>query len=207
MLILFMQIQALAAVGSNPVLGATYRFIQLKNGQTIEAQAMPGPYRSTETVSRFASDVVTLGYTWDTSKRYIEDEGILFPDSFNLVSNAFMPDARLAWGRNFAQKYAIKKGGSQVLQNSQVLLTRNPKITQEKEGLWVADVGAIRFITNGGGKIYASERLHFQFAIQAINPQVEASWATANESLKPYAERFWADGLAVIDFSDLGGGV
>ena len=204
-LILFMQFSTLAAVGQTPVGGASYRFVQLKNGETIEAQVVAGDHRSPDVVSRFAGDVVTLGYKWDTSKRYVEDNKVLFPASYAAVGNLFSKEAQLKWGVNFATKYGKNQGGSQQLQNSYALLTGDPIIEDKGKGLWFAEVRAVRFITDGKGKIFDQEKLRVKFALKAINPNPKSFWGLANKDLAPYMERFWSDGLAVVDFVDMRG--
>lgn len=204
-LILLMQVNALATVGRTPVGGASYRFVQLKNGETIEAQVVPGSHRSKEVVSRFASDIVTLGYKWDTSKQYLEDRKILFPATYAAVGNLFNQKSQLSWGVTFANKYGKTQGGTQQLQNSYALLTSDPIVEDQGKGLWFVEVKAIRFVTDGREKIFGQEKLRFKFAIQAINPSTQSYWSLADQALAPYMERFWADGLAVVDFVDMQG--
>ncbi|ABW31999.1 hypothetical protein [Acaryochloris marina] len=204
-LILLMQVNALATVGNTPVGGATYRFVQLKNGETIEAQAMPGYYRSDAVVARFVSDLVTLGYRWDTSKQYVEDRKILFPATYAAVGHLFDQPTLLKWGIDFATKYGKVQGGTQTLQNSYALLTSDPVVEDQGNGLWFVEVRAIRFATDGKEKILGQEKLHFKFAVKAINPNTQSYWTLADQALNPYMERFWSDGLAVVDFVDMHG--
>lgn len=204
-LILLMQVNALATVGRTPVGGASYRFVQLKNGETIEAQVVPGTHRSKEVVSRFVSDIVTLGYKWDTSKQYLEDRQILFPATYAAVGNLFNQKAQLSWGISFANKYGKTQGGTQNLQNSYALLTSDPIVENKGNGLWFVEVRVIRFVTDGRDKILGQEKLRFKFAVKAINPNTQSYWTLADQALAPYMERFWADGLAVVDFVDMQG--
>lgn len=195
----FLSLTTLSAAGSNPAMGANYRFIQLKNGETIEAQAMPGSYRSEAVVSRFAGDVVTLGYRWDSSKRYVEDRKILFPASHAAVSWLFVPDARLKWAVDYAQRYGQRVGSNKAMENSYAMLTSDPVVEQQKNGLWFVDVRAIRFVLDSKDVIVNQEKLHFKFALKAKNPDKESFWTLADEGLEPYMDRFWADGLQIVD--------
>lgn len=205
MIVLFMQVNALATVGKTPLGGASYRFVQLQTGETIEAQVVPGSHRSDEVISRFAADIVTLGFKWDTSKKYVEDRKILFPASYAAVGNLFERDAQLKWGVIFATKYGQTRGSTQRLQNSYALLTSDPVVTKQSDGLWFVEVKAVRFITDGKGKIYDREKLDFKMAIEAINPSTESFWTLADKGLEPYLEQAWASGLVVVDIVDMQG--
>lgn len=204
-LILLMQVNALATVGRTPAGGASYRFVQLKNGQTIEAQVVPGSHRSDAVVSRFVSDIVTLGYRWDTSKQYIEDRSILFPATYAAVGNLFDKPSQLKWGVHFASRYGKTQGGTQQLQNSYALLTSDPVVENKGNGLWFVEVRAVRFVTDGKEKILGQEKLRFKFAVKAVNPDTQSFWGLADQALNPYMEKFWADGLGVVDFVDMHG--
>lgn len=199
LLTILLSLFTLSAAGSNPAMGASYRFIQLKNGETIEAQAIPGSYRSPAVVSRFAGDVVTLGFKWDSTKRYVEDRKILFPASHAAVSWLFEADARLKWAVDYTQRYGQRVGSSKAMENSYAMLTSDPIVTQQKNGLWFADVRAIRFVVNNKDAIVNQEKLHFKFAIKAKNPDKQSFWVLADEDLEPYMDRFWADGLQIVD--------
>lgn len=196
---IFLSLTTLGAAGSNPAIGASYRFIQLKNGQTIEAQAMPGSYRSEAVVSKFAGDAVTLGFKWDPTKRYVEDREILFPASHAAVSWLFEPKARIRWAVDYAQNYGQRVGTKQKLEKSYALLTSDPEVTQRNDGLWVADVRAIRFSLGPKDEIVNQEKLHFKFGIRLKNPNTKAHWTLADPDLEPYMDQFWAAGLQIVD--------
>lgn len=203
-LLLMMQVSALANLGKTPVGGANYRFVQLKNGQTIEAQVVSGASRSNEVVSRFASDIVTLGYKWDTSKKYVEMNKTLYPASYAVVSQVFQGDAQVKWVINYLSRFGKVNNSTQPLQNSHVMLTSDPTITPDGVGLWQAEVKAIRFITDSQSNILKHEKLRFQFAIKAVNPNRDNHWQLVDPDLAPQMEQFWADGLVVVDFVDMG---
>jgi hypothetical protein len=209
-LMALMEVSVLASVGKTPVGGAAYRFVQLQNGQTIEAQAVPGSYRSDEVVARFAADLLTLGYKWDSSKQDAEFQRHLFPASYHLSALLMNEPTRIRWLNTFYYKYGKGMDNTQMGVDRRnldyhVLLTRDPIITPLQPGRWQADVRAMRFITAADGRIVAREKIGFEFTIAAINPRPDAVWQLSDSGLAPYMERFWADGLAVIDFVDLGG--
>lgn len=209
-LMAIMELSVLANVGRTPVGGAAYRFVQLDNGQTVEAQAVPGAYRSDQVVSRFASDVVTLGFKWDHTKQDIQIDRYLFPASYHLITWLMPDETRLRWLETYISKYGggdNATSGSGVNRRSldyHVVLTQDPIVTQVKDGQWSAKVRGIRFIANRAGNIVGHEKIGFEFMIQAINPKQSTTWQLADSDLEPCMEKFWRDGLAVMDFVDLG---
>ncbi|NJM66947.1 MAG: hypothetical protein HC851_15395 [Acaryochloris sp. RU_4_1] len=208
-LMVIMELSVYANVGKTPMGGASYRFVQLQNGQTIEAQAVPGVYRSEEVVARFAGDILTLGYKWDHNKQDAEVKRHLFPASYYLTALLMKEPARTRWLNTFYYKYGKGMNSSQMGVDRRnldyhVILTRDPIVTPQQPGHWLAEVRAMRFVTNADGRIVTSEKLGFEFTLAAINPKMDAVWQLDPE-LAPYMEQYWADGLAVVDFVDLGG--
>ena len=207
--IAWLQFQTLTSMGSTPSTGATHRFVQLENGKTIEAHSVPGIYRTDAVVSRFVSDLVTLGYKWDRDKQDIQSGDYYFPAGYHLASNVMQSDAQTRWLRNFLIEYgpgldnASTPRANRRELNYHVILTQAPKVNREKPGWWTVGVEALRLVTDRQNAVVGKETLSFEFKIAAVNPGVGNTWFVKDPILAQKMEELWSDGLVVTDYVDL----
>lgn len=208
----YFQITTLISMGRTPATGATYRFVQMENGYTVEAQSIPGSQRSDAVISRFAGDLVTLGYRWDRTKKDAQYNGVFYPASYRMSSRLIRGKARDRWLLTYYYKYGpgmgnSKQGVNRRDLNYHAVLTQTPVITATKPGIWNVEVKGVRLVTSPDNSIVGREKIGFNFTIEAINPNPNSTWDLTDPELAPYMERFWSDGLAVTDFVDLEAGM
>lgn len=209
-LLLFMNMSALSKMGQVHKTVTPHRYVQMKDGSTIEVKSLPGSYRSEVVVSRFVSDVVNLGFKWDRTKKDIEGSGFLYPVGYDAAALWFGSSARDQWANDYYARYGPGLVGTESGVNRRdfdyyPFLTQAPIVTPVREGVWNVEVRAMHLIVNRAGQIIAKNRLGFEFVIQAINPSPSSYWSTEDPELAKLLENLWSDGLMVSDYTNLGG--
>lgn len=182
----------------------------MNSGETIEVQALPGSYRSDAVVARFAGDLISLAYKWDSSKKDFEAKGMLYPAGYNAAALWIAPEAREAWANDFYFKYGPGMKGRRTGVDRRGLdyypyLTQPPVVTQLREGVWKVEVKAMHLVVNHRGQITGKNRLGFELLVKAVNPSPSTFWDATDPAMAKLLERFWSDGLVVTEFANVGG--
>lgn len=196
------------AQANNPT--SDHVFVQLVDGQTIEAVSVDDLYREPKVISRFAEDFVVEGFTWDANTKGRSEQDVVYPKNFYNYSWKVDDTIRPQWLAN--QYYKYKKSSfpfDKFLDNrlhTEVRSSREPIIKPLEPGQWEVDVLASRYFFDGLKGLNA-EVINLRLTLQAKRPLLDRRWGTPNTEGGSTLNRAQLDGLKIIDIVDLSTGV
>lgn len=191
-----------------------YVYVQLPDGEVVQAQPKGHLYRSEETLQQFAQNWLTLGFSWKLDpapeanpENMVTERNINFPKPFHAASVAIIPGLRESYMDSTAQKYRETFPFEKYIsgeQQSYLRFFEEPKVHKIKDGVWDITVIATRTHASGNA-IIAHEIFNHVLRVQAIKPTASQGelWAEMDTPLGKLLNATQRQGLQIIEINEI----